>query len=187
MSDDEARRRSARRNLTALAAVALFPFAGSFLLYYFWTPGSYVNYGELLQPVPVAETAGPEGLQALRGKWAFVMVDGAGCDDYCRRKLYVMRQVRLTQGKDMERVERAWLVDDDGQPPPELMREYDGTRLVAARGNALIPRIAGSGNARDHLFIMDPLGNVILRYPRDADPSRVKKDLSRLLRASRIG
>jgi hypothetical protein len=187
MSDDEARRRSARRNLGAIAAVALFPFVGSFLLYWFWTPDSYVNYGELLQPVPVAEAAGPQALQDLRGKWVFVMVDAAACDDYCRRKLYVMRQVRLTQGKDMERVERAWLVDDNGQPSADLTREYPGTRLVDAQGSPLIGRIAGSGNARDHLFIMDPLGNVILRYPRDADPSRVKKDLSRLLRASRIG
>jgi hypothetical protein len=186
MSDD-ARRRSARRNLIAIAAVALFPFVGSLLLYLFWTPGAHVNYGELIEPVPLAQAAAPPQLQALRGKWVFLTVDAGACDDYCRRKLYVMRQVRLTQGKEMERVERAWLVDDGARPPAEVQREYAGTHLIDAPGNALIQRLAGGGSARDHLFIIDPLGNVMLRYPRDPDPNRVKQDLARLLRASRIG
>jgi hypothetical protein len=184
---DEARRRSARRNLIALAAVALFPFAGSLALYLFWKPGAHVNYGELIEPVTVAQAAGPRELQALRGKWVFLMVDGGACDDYCRRKLYVMRQVRLTQGKEMERIERAWLVDDGKAAPAEVLRDYAGTHLIDASGNPLVPRLASGGSARDHLYIVDPLGNVMLRYPRDPDPSRVKKDMARLLRASRIG
>jgi hypothetical protein len=184
---DEARRRSARRNLIAITAVALFPFIGSGLLYWLWKPGAYVNYGQLIEPVPIAQAAGPPALQALEGKWVFLMVDGGACDEYCRRKLYAMRQVRLTQGKDMERIERAWLVDDGAATSPEVLGEYAGTHRVDAAGNPLIARLAPGGSARDHLYIVDPLGNVMMRYARDADPSRIKKDLTRLLKVSRVG
>jgi hypothetical protein len=182
---DEASRRSARRNLIAIAAVALFPFVGSALLYLLWKPDAFVNYGELIEPLPVAEA--PRALQDLRGKWAFLMVDGGACDEYCRRKLYVMRQVRLTQGENMERIERVWLIDDGTPVSPDVQAEYRGTHLVQAVGNPLLVRLAPGGAARDHLYIVDPLGNVMLRYPRDADPSRVKKDLTRLLKVSRVG
>ena len=121
MSEEE-RRRSARRNLTAIAAVALFPFLGSALLYLYWKPSAYVNYGQLVEPLPVAAASAPPALRDLKGKWVFLMVDAGSCDEYCRRKLYVMRQVRLTQGKDMQRIERAWLIDDASAVPAELQR-----------------------------------------------------------------
>lgn len=184
---DEARRRSARRNLTAIAAVALFPFVGSVVLYLLWKPETFVNYGELIAPLPVTDTAAPGGLQELRGKWVFLMVDAAACDAYCRQKLYIMRQVRLTQGEKMERIERAWMVDDGGSVPAGVLQEYPGTHLIDAAGAALVARLAASGSARDHIYLIDPLGNVMLRYPRDPDPSLIKKDIARLLRASRIG
>jgi hypothetical protein len=187
MSDDEARRRSARRNLIAIAAVALFPFIGSGLLYWLWKPDAFLNYGDLIEPIPVAQATGPSALQALKGKWVFLMVDSAACDEYCQRKLYVMRQVRLTQGKDMERIERAWLVDDGAEPSADVLRGYAGTHLVGAAGSPLVVRLAAGGSARDHLYIVDPLGNVMMRYPRDADPSRIKKDISRLLKVSHVG
>jgi hypothetical protein len=187
MSDEERRRRSARRNLIAIAAIALFPFVGSLLLYLLWKPSALVNYGELIAPLPMAEAGAPAALLDLKGKWVFLMVDAAACDAYCRRKLYVMRQVRLTQGEKMERIERAWLVDDDAAAPPDVLRDYAGTHLVDAAASPLLARLAGDGSARDHIYLVDPLGNVILRYPRDPDASRVKKDIARLLRASRIG
>ena len=115
------------------------------------------------------------------------MVDSGTCDDWCRRKLYIMRQVRLTQGKDMDRVERAWLLDDAAAPAAVLVSEYAGTYLLQAPGSALLAKLPATGSVRDHIYLVDPLGNLVLRYPRDADPSRIKKDLSRLLRASRIG
>jgi hypothetical protein len=168
--------------------IAVLPLLGSYLLYLFWRPSALINYGELLQPpVQLADTQAPEGLRELKGKWVFVSVDSGRCDDYCRRKLYIMRQVRLTQGKDMERVERAWLIDDEAAPPPALIDGYRGTRIIPAAASPLLPRLAPAGSPRDHLYIIDPLGNVVMRYPRDPDPSAVKKDISRLLRASRVG
>jgi hypothetical protein len=183
---DERSRRSTRLNLIAIATVGLLPFVGSYLLYWLWKPDAFVNYGELLA-VPLPELQAQTALPQLKGKWAFLMVDSGACDDWCRRKLYIMRQVRLTQGKDMERVERVWLVDDALAPSVALVGEYAGTYLLQAPGSALLAKLPAVTSARDHVYLVDPLGNLVLRYPRDADPSRVKKDLSRLLRASRIG
>jgi hypothetical protein len=87
----------------------------------------------------------------------------------------------------MERVERAWLLEDDVAPSAGVTREYEGTTQIAAQGSALLRLLPASAAPRDHIYIIDPLGNVVLRYPRDPDPNRMKKDLSRLLRASRIG
>jgi cytochrome oxidase Cu insertion factor (SCO1/SenC/PrrC family) len=175
-----------------MAVIAIgFPVA-AYVLYLTWRPTSFVNYGELITPVPLAQLSAPgdtalADLARLKGKWVLLTVDGGACDDYCQRKLYVIRQLRLTQGKEMERIERAWLVDDDGVPGAALDQEYQGTARIAARGSAVLRALPAGGSARDHVYLIDPLGNVMLRYPRDPDPNRMKRDLARLLRASRIG
>ncbi|MGQ0544153.1 MAG: SCO family protein [Betaproteobacteria bacterium] len=139
-----------------------------------WSPGRPGNYGELLAPraVPLA------ALAPLRGKWVLVSADAAPCDAYCEKKLYFMRQVRRAQGKDMERVERLWLVGGAAALPPELLAAIEGTRI--ARGE---DPVFGA----EHIYLVDPLGNLMLRFPRDPDPSRMIKDLQRLLRYSRVG
>jgi cytochrome oxidase Cu insertion factor (SCO1/SenC/PrrC family) len=175
-----------------MAAIAILPPVVAYVLYLTWRPSSFVNYGELITPVPLAQLPAPgdaalADLARLKGKWVLLTVDGGACDDYCQRKLYLIRQLRLTQGKEMERIERAWLIDDDATPSAALEREYAGTARIAARGSAVVRALPGSGSVRDYVYLIDPLGNVMLRYPRDPDPNRMKKDLGRLLRASRIG
>jgi hypothetical protein len=184
---DATSRRTARLNLIALATVALLPFVGSWLLYWLWEPDAHVNYGELIAPLPLAQTQAPAELRKLRGKWVFLTIDSGACHEQCQRKLYVMRQVRLTQGQNMERIERAWLIDDGGAPAPGLLAEHAGMHVVQAQGNELLSRLSVAGALHDHIYLIDPVGNVMLRYPRDADASRIKKDLTRLLKASRIG
>ena len=139
-----------------------------------WSPGKPGNYGELVPPRAVA--AAP--FAALRGKWVLVSADAAACDAYCEKKLYFMRQVRRAQGKDMERIERLWLVSGAAAPRTELLAAIEGTRVVALEDPAF---------TREHIYLVDPLGNLMLRFPRDPDPSRMIKDLQRLLRYSRIG
>jgi len=179
--------RSARFNLIAIGTIAALPLVGSYLLYLLWQPDRFVNYGQLIEPTPLPELAAAPGMGAVKGKWMFVMVDAGSCEERCQRKLYVMRQLRLTQGKDMDRIERVWLVDDATPPPPSVMAEYEGTRALSVVGAQWLTKLPATVSNRDHIFIVDPLGNLMMRYPRDADPSRMKKDLSRLLRASRIG
>jgi len=135
-----------------------------------WSPGALSNYGELLDPKPVS------GFESLRGKWVLVTFDAAACDAYCERKLYFMRQVRRAQGKDMDRVERLWVLTDGAKPRAELLAAIEGTRM-----QNLKPFDARSA---DHIYLVDPMGNLMLRFPRDPDPSKMIKDLQRLLKYS---
>lgn len=141
-----------------------------------WSPGTPSNYGELVPPTPVA------GLEWLRGKWVLVMFDAGACDARCEEKLYFMRQVRRAQGKDMNRVERLWVVTDGAKPRTDIVPGIEGTLIhmqpVAA---------AFAGPVIEHIYLVDPLGNLMMRFPRDPDPSRMIKDLQRLLRYSRFG
>ncbi len=204
MSDEETiRSRKSRRTMLLVAAVCLAPFIGSFTLYYFWQPSGRINYGELVEGVtlpagavaplaplaPLAQkgTGKPFDFAQVRGRWIFVTVDSGACDDYCQKKLWKMRQVRLTQGKYPERIERVWLVNDAHGVAASVLKEYEGTWVASAQDHAVLKLLPHADAQRDHIYLVDPLGNVVLRYPKDADPSRMKKDLSRLLRISRIG
>ena len=190
---DERRARRGRLSLLLIAAVAAAPVVVAYAMFHFWRPSAFTNYGQLLPPAPIADVSMRQAdgseftLDALKGKWVLLMVDSGACDDFCREKLYKMRQVRLTQGKDMERVERAWLVDDDMPPAHAVTAEFDGTRVVFGRGSALLSRLPADRSLRDHIYLVDPIGNLMMRYPRAADPSRMKSDVSRLLKVSRIG
>jgi len=80
-----------------------------------------------------------------------------------------------------------WLIDDDARPPPELAVDFEGTWQVRAAGSGLLKQLPAAPALADHIYVVDPLGNLVLRYARDADPGRVIKDLARLLRISGIG
>ncbi len=178
--------------LIFMAFIALAPVVGSYLAYHFWSPGRFVNYGELLTPGPLPDIflervdGADFRFSQLRGKWIFVTVDPGACPEGCRDKLYKIRQLRLTQGKDMDRVERVWLLDDAGTPNPGVVAEHPGLWPVKAAGDAL-KRLALNGAPRDYIYLVDPLGNLMMRYPENADPSKMAKDIARLLKVSRIG
>ena len=176
--------------LYLILLVSVAPFIGSIALYLFWRPDSFVNYGELLEPTPWAEVAVAQTdgntfrFADLRGRWVYVMADSSSCDEQCRQKLYYMRQVRLTQGKEQHRIERVWLVTDGKKPASDLGSEYAGTHEVLLADRAILARLPAPADATDHIFIVDPLGNLMMRYPPDPDPSRMKRDIGRLLRVS---
>ena len=173
-----------RRGQIKLALLAVFfalPVAASWLIWWLdLAPGTTANYGTLLTPRPVTLPAPGE----LRGKWVLVQFDGGACDAGCERKLYFMRQVRRAQGRDMPRVARLWLVTDAAQPRAELLGAIEGTVIAPAPSGMRFP---AERSVTDHLYLVDPLGNLMMRFPRDPDPSRVIKDLQRLLRASSFG
>jgi hypothetical protein len=100
-----------------------------------------------------------------------------------------MRQIRLTQGKEMDRIERVWLITDKAPLETVLMREYDGTHLFRAQSKELRAWLPTEADTKieDHLYMIDPLGNLMMRFPKAGDPNKIKKDILKLLRASRIG
>ncbi len=184
--------RGSRKILWLVAAVCVAPFIASFAAYYFYQPAGRVNYGALIEagPLPAAtlrlDGGVPFTFRQLEGKWLYVTIDDASCDAYCEKKLWQIRQVRKTQGKYPERIERVWLVTG-GKPADRLRAEYDGMWMVNAAGSPVLEGFPFERARADHIYLVDPLGNLILRYPRDADATRMRKDLERLLKVSRIG
>lgn len=176
-----------------IAALCLAPFAAAVIAYFYWQPQGGANYGDLIAARPLIDPPlrlldqRPFKLSALRGKWILLQLDRADCAADCRAKLYAMRQVRLALGREMERVERVWLILDDAPLETLLIREYDGTRMLRAAGSPIVAEFPPLGGARDHVYLIDPHGNLMLRFPRNADARRMHKDVARLLRASRIG
>ena len=183
--------------LYAVIAICAAPVIASYFLYYVVKPQARTNYGVLIDsrayPVPALDTSRLDGtpiaLDSLKGKWVMLQLGGGDCGDACRSRLFKMRQLRLMQGKEMDRVERVWLITDDKPIETMLIREYDGTHMWRANAdkvNRWLPADAGTV-PEDHIYMIDPLGHLMMRFPKDADPSRVKRDLSRLLMASSIG
>ncbi|HVP08490.1 MAG TPA: cytochrome C oxidase subunit I [Burkholderiales bacterium] len=179
------RRRSGRVKLALLAAFFVLPVAAGWLIWALdLAPGNAGNYGTLLRPQPVALPADA----ALKGKWVLVQFDGGACSAACERKLYFMRQVRRAQGREMERVARLWLITDGVQPRPALLQAIEGTVIASRSGiDAADGAFPAEGSVTDHIYLVDPLGNLMMRFPKDPEPARVIKDLQRLLRASSFG
>jgi hypothetical protein len=177
--------RRGRLKLALLGAFFILPFAASWAIWKFdLASGTSGNYGELLPPRQVTLPPDP----ALKGKWVLVIFAGGDCDAACERQLYFVRQVRRAQGKQMNRVERLWLVTDAARPRPEVLAAIEGTVIAQAAGRTDFPPAgAPGGDVRAHVYLVDPLGNLMMRFPREPDPSRVIKDLQRLLRASSFG
>lgn len=192
-------RKSGRWKLLLVVAVCAAPMIASYFTYYVIKPESRTNYGTLLDPraypiPPLGSTTldgKPARLEDYKGKWVLLQVAGGDCDDACKTRLFAMRQLRLMQGKEMERIERVWLITDAKPLDTMLIREYDGTDMLRVDPKLLkawLPADAGAGTVvEDHLYMIDPLGNLMMRFPKDADPNKVKKDISKLLRASSIG
>jgi cytochrome oxidase Cu insertion factor (SCO1/SenC/PrrC family) len=151
-----------------------------------------MNYGELIEPVPLPEIdlvgAAGQGRFAsneLQGRWTLLYAGAADCGPACVDALYTMRQSRLAQAKEMERVGRLWLVSDARDPDPAILGMHDGLRIARADSQWLAA-LPGAG-AQKHIYLVDPLGNVMMRFPEQADPRRVIKDLQRLLKYSALG
>ncbi|HTQ00237.1 MAG TPA: hypothetical protein VMN56_12985 [Casimicrobiaceae bacterium] len=177
-----------RRTLILVALVAVAPVVASYAAYYWFPREKQVNYGELLATRLAPEVTGAAGgapfrLADLRGKWVVVMAAPGACDGECAGALYATRQARTIQGQEMERVARVWLVDDDAAPNPGVVALHPDLTVVRAARGALASWPAGA----DRIYLVDPLGNLVLAWPRDPDIRAMAKDVTRLLRASRIG
>ncbi len=189
---DEQRRRG-RRVVLVILALCAAPTVAAWLAYFVWQPQSRANYGELIDPRPLSD---PElrrldgetfRLSQLRGKWILLQMDAAACGEGCRRKLAYMRQARLALGRDAERLERVWLLDDGASPDATLLREQEGLRVAHDPRGAFLTEFPPSGKAAEYIYLIDPQGTLMLRFPGEPDGRRMVKDLARLLKASRIG
>jgi len=194
------------RTLAGLAALFFLPLLASFWLYYGtgWRPAGHVNHGELISParplpdvtlprVPLSAADSRERSAAypaaFHGKWTLVYVGDGRCDSSCRQSLYVMRQTRLALGTEMTRVARVFLATENCCAQEYLAREQAGIAVFdagGAQGTRLLSEfpVADSPNS---LFVVDPLGNLMMRYDVRRDPGGLLIDLKKLLGLSQIG
>ncbi len=172
-----------RLKLALLGAFFVLPMVAAWVIWRFdLAPGVAGNYGTLLSPRPLPIPA----LAALKGKWVLVQLDGGACATACERKHFFMRQVRRAQGREQGRVGRLWLVTDSVAPASALLEAIEGT-VVVADGAAMAKAFPAERAAGEHVYLVDPLGNLMMRFPRDPDPARVIKDLKHLLKFSGFG
>lgn len=181
-----------RAKLAGLAAIFLLPIVASIVAYNVVEPRKTSNFGELLLP-PASVTAqpftrlegGPFAFPELAGKWVLVASDSGSCPQACRDKLATLRQVRLALGRNAGRVERVFVVDDVQAPDSRIAGEFAGMVVAITPRGLTVP--AGAANDRAHVYLVDPRGNVMMRWPAGADRKRMLGDLQRLLKASQIG
>ena len=193
-----------RRSLLPLLAVLLMslaPVVAAVIVYFVPSlhPTESTNYGTLVTPqrpmpaaadLPLTTLDGqPFDLGSLKGRWVLSAADGAECPESCARKLFILRNTHASQGKNVERLVRVWFITDDAEVPQKVLDAYDGTIMLRADRKQLEAYLpAGEGESlTDPMWIIDPLGNLILRYPPEADPTRFRKDVSKVVYNSRIG
>lgn len=195
-----------RWKMLAVLAVCAGPIIASYITYYIIKPQGRTNYGALIDPrqypiPPMASTTldgKPQGLEAYKGKWIMLKVGPSDCAQECQDQLFAMRQLRTMQGKEADRIERVWLITDNEPLDTMLLRVNDGTRMLRAPAAVVqkwLPLEQGEAADRvaDHVYLIDPLGNLMMRFPKGAVSSnieqvkKVNKDLVKLLKASAIG
>lgn len=185
-----------RTRLTLILIFALFavPFVLAWLLNFVgdYTPGATVNQGTLIQPVRPVTSAGLVDARGtalaadyFKGEWTLLFRQADACGDPCHQALYVQRQVRLAQGKNIDRVKRLLLLDGAAMPAwtGEVAQHYPGLDIARAATPAAATAFPPAGR----LYLVDPLGNLMMEYALDADPRGMIKDLERLLRISYVG
>lgn len=191
--DDRRRTTVGRWKMLAVLAVCAAPVVASYFTYFVVRPEARTNYATLITPprplpdtLPLVDPAGrPVAARSLHGQWLLVVVAAAACDARCERHLVLVRQLRETLGRDKDRVDKVWLVSD-GAVPVEAARQAAGVTALRVPREALAGWLApADGQAlEDHVYLVDPMGQWMMRAPVDPDPSRFKRDVERLLRAS---
>jgi hypothetical protein len=196
---DERQRRtwSGRAQMALILLVCAAPVIASYWTFYVARPsGGEAAYGTLIQPsiaMPDVAASDSQGgavpLRALKGQWLLVVVGAGACDADCERRLFLQRQLREMLSRERDRVDKVWLVTDEAALKPELRQALAAAppvtvlRLPRAAVEAWLKPAAGQA-LEDHLYLVDPMGEWMMRMPAAPDPSKVKRDLERLLRAS---
>jgi hypothetical protein len=191
------RKLSGRWQMLVLLLMCAAPVIASYLTFYVVRPEGRRNYGELINPMralPDAIALAPDGvartLRDLKGQWLLISVSGAACVTACERQIYLQRQLRESLGREKDRLDRIWLITDDAAIAPALLPQVQAANVdaYALRVNASVVsrwlEPAAGQSLPDHLYLVDPAGNWMLRFPADVDAGKAKRDLDRLLRAA---
>jgi hypothetical protein len=194
---DPRRTRIGRLKMSLVLLACAAPVIASYLTYFVIRPEGRTNYGELVQPTRSLPAelglhtleGEPVDAATLRGQWLLLLVGSAACDSACEERLFMQRQLREMVGRERERVDKVWLITDDAPLAPALRQALEAApaatllRADAAAVAAWLEPETGRA-LPEHLYIVDPMGEWMMRTPAEPVPQRVKRDLDRLLRAS---
>lgn len=193
VSDTAAMTRSGRWKMLLLLLACAAPVIASYFTYYVIRPEGRRNYGELIDPqLPLPAFTGVDAsgravpLTQLKDQWLFISVADSACDDACQKHLYVQHQLREGLGKDKDRLDWVWLRTGAPELAEPLKKATASATVLHVDEKLLATWITPAAGQRleDHLYVVDPIGNWMMRFPANADPKQVKRDLDRLLRAS---
>ncbi|MDR3454874.1 MAG: hypothetical protein P4L96_19085 [Rhodoferax sp.] len=185
-----------RWKMIAVMLVCAAPVIASYFTYYVIRPQGRVNFGALIdpqRPIPAVSATTLAGqsvpLRSLQGQWLLLSVANAACDTSCQQRLYLQHQMRVSLGKDMDRVDWVWLVADDAPVPANLLPALKDATVLRVPSATLLQWLtpAGGHQMSEHLYLVDPMGNFMMRFPANLDPAgaaKAKGDIERLLRAS---
>jgi hypothetical protein len=203
-------RAAGRRKLLIIAGLFFVPLALSFAVYYgnLWRPTDTSNNGTLITPARPLESvllttapqpSGVPGVGAVgapiassdlfRGKWSLVYIGDGACDLACQEALVFGRQVRLTLNNEMTRVQRVFLTTGACCNMSYLKAEHEGLTTVdasSAEGTRLLAQFPSDARA-EMLYVVDPLGNLMMQYDTRESPKGLQSDLKKLLKLSHIG
>ena len=185
-----------RWKLLAIVILCSLPVLASYLAYFVVRPKGQAGFGELIEPVrPIAGQAGVAldgstlALASLKGQWLLVSVGSGNCDSDCQQRLFLQRQLRETLGKHKDRVDWVWLVSDTAPLDPAMNKPLADAVVLRVDQATLDNWLAvpTGRNATEFLYVVDPLGNTMMRFPSRFDgagAAKARLDLDRLLRAS---
>lgn len=190
------RTKKGRWKMLLVLLLCASPVIASYVTYYFIRPEGRRNFGELINPQRVVPNLNANSLsgasvnlQTLAGQWLLVSVSGGACDAVCQKHLYLQRQMRESLGKEKDRLDWVWFVTDAAALPDALLPALKGAtvlRLPAEQITSWMQPAAGQQLA-DHLYLIDPMGNWMMRFPAGLDAAAAKKakgDIDRVMRAT---
>jgi hypothetical protein len=186
--------RKGRFMLILLVLVFALPVVAVVLLHMLdWRPAGQ-SYGELVQPPRTLQFAEmrtaanqPFGQQDWLRKWHLVYITKAECDTQCQKDLHTLRQLHASLAKEIDRVQRVWLISNTTSAAQldALQRQYPDL-VVLPQAAGLAAQFETQSDSR-YVYLVDPMGHFMMRYPPDADPYGMRKDLLRLLTYSWAG
>ena len=195
-SDDPQRRRAGRWKMLLVLLMCAAPVIASYFTYFVIRPEGRTNYGTLVLPtrsMPALALSTLDGAPvapaSLRGQWLLVVVGPSACDEACQKQLFMQRQLREMLGRERDRLDKVWLVTDGGavaEPLRAAMQAGVPTQALRVDAAALAQWLQPEAGAKleAHLYVVDPMGEWMMRVPANPEPARVKRDLDKLLRAS---
>lgn len=184
---------AAKIKLLVLLLVSAAPVIASYFTYYVVRPEGRRNYGELIDPQrPMPDLTGtdmqdrPRSLRSLKDQWLLISVADSACNDACEKHLYLSRQLRESLGKEKDRVDWVWFRTGESDVPKGLMAGLSTAQVLKLDPGALAEWLQPEAGQQltDHLYLVDPMGNWMMRFPANADPAKARKDLERLMRGA---